>query len=66
MGVIKLTQTGDLDWAVEVGAPEKDEEPGRILPTEDGGVIVVGFTKGAGLNDVLLFKLNAQGEKEWV
>lgn len=53
---------------MEVGAQADDEEAGGMVESWDGGVVVAGLTKseGRGLNDLLLFKLNSQGQKEWI
>jgi hypothetical protein len=44
------------------------EEAKSVQQTNDGGFIITGYTNsvGAGGNDVLLLKVNAAGDSEWV
>ena len=67
MVIIKFSETGNKEWAVEAGAPSNDEVPGRLVQGREGSLVVTGHTKNnlAGLNDIFVFKLNEQGHKEW-
>lgn len=54
------------EWEKTFGG-ENDEGAYAITQTQDGGYIVVGYTKsfGKGNQDAYVLKLDAKGEKEW-
>jgi len=63
--VIKLTPQGNIEWAKTIGGPSEDV-PLSIQQTHDGGYIVVGetYSFGAGNEDLLVIKLDSQGNIE--
>jgi hypothetical protein len=70
--VSKTDLNGNLIWQTNVGGSSSDDAAGVVV-TPDGGCLVAGYTNsndgditGKGGGDVLLFKLSASGEKEWV
>jgi len=65
--VIKLDgNTGDTLWTRIWGGTQQDWFYG-IQETNDGGIVLAGFTAsyGAGQNDILLFKTDANGNALW-
>jgi hypothetical protein len=72
--VIKLTLTGEQEWEFNLAypfAPIMDETIAKdlgfaILQTQDDGYIIVGTTNNYGQDsDILVLKLNSEGEMEW-
>jgi uncharacterized delta-60 repeat protein len=64
--IIKLTATGEVLWNKTFGGPGNDWLR-AIAQTQDGNYAIAGYTdsKGAGENDVWLFKLTPDGEVIW-
>jgi hypothetical protein len=64
--VLKLTQTGAIDWQQTYGGDQTDLAR-SIRQTRDGGFVVAGQTAsfGAGGNDVWLLKLSGAGSIQW-
>jgi len=64
--VLKLTSSGDLEWAKTFGGDTTDLL-GSIIQTSDGGYAVAGYTYsfGAGLSDFLVLKLASDGSIQW-
>jgi uncharacterized delta-60 repeat protein len=64
--VIKLNPTGNIQWVKTFGGWYNDDVS-YLQPTNDGGYIIVGKTNsfGTGDSDVLVIKLNSQGNIEW-
>ena len=64
--VLKLSSTGNLEWARTFGGPNEDFLR-SIIQTSDGGFATVGSTRsyGAGLDDFLVIKLSSTGNLEW-
>ena len=64
--VFKLDANGNVTWQKTYGG-EGREYPWSIQQTTDGGYIVAGTTPsfGAGENDLLLLKLDANGNVTW-
>jgi uncharacterized delta-60 repeat protein len=65
--IIKLNSQGDVVWAKTYSGGVYEYAP-SIEQTNDGGYIVVGetYSFGAGEGDVLVIKLDSQGEIEWI
>ncbi len=64
--IVRLDQSGNTLWARTYGGALYDRvEP--VIQTSDGGFAVVGWTYsfGAGSEDALVMKLNANGDLEW-
>jgi hypothetical protein len=64
--VARFSPLGKLEWVRAYGGPEHDAA-NAILQTQDGGFLVAGETwgSGAGLSDILLLKIRADGSLEW-
>ena len=64
--IIKLTADGEVVWQQTFGG-EKDDWVRAVLETRDGGHALAGYTmsQGAGLYDVWLLKLDADGSLLW-
>ncbi len=64
--VLKLNSQGNLEWTKTFGGSYGDEGQG-VQQTNDGGYIVAGNTGsfGMGMFDVLVLKLNSQGNLDW-
>jgi len=62
-----------IEWKSIIGGSGEDVGS-TILKADDGGYIVVGYTRSDdgdivsthGLSDIILIKLNANGQREWV
>ena len=65
--VIKRDSSGSVAWAKAIGGPGRDFGEG-VCVSEDGGIVVAGYTTsaGRGAEDVLVLKLSADGDLEWV
>lgn len=63
---MKTDSVGEVIWEVVYGG-EEDEWPYRTVLTSDGGILIAGFTRseGQGGKDILLLKLDSDGEEEW-
>ncbi len=64
--VIKLSANGNIEWTKTIGGSSWDY--GRsIIQTTDGGYAIAGWTQsfGAGLKDVYVIELSANGNIEW-
>ncbi len=64
--VIKLDASGAVSWKKTYGGSSYDRAF-SIQQTSDGGYIVAGYTNsfGAGNNDILIIKLDADGTVSW-
>ncbi|HWQ19426.1 MAG TPA: hypothetical protein VN455_06570, partial [Methanotrichaceae archaeon] len=65
---IKLDANGNESWTKTFGSDWKGEEKASsIIQSEDGGYILAGWTTSIGdsSSDVLLAKLDGQGNAEW-
>lgn len=64
--IIKLNQTGSLQWTKTIGGTGDDIGHSIIL-TRDGGYAIVGSTTsfGAGGADMYIIKLNNNGNLQW-
>ncbi|HVI47121.1 MAG TPA: RHS repeat-associated core domain-containing protein [Chitinophaga sp.] len=63
--VIKTDNKGNLSWAKTYGGA-KDDWFTRIKQTSDGGYIAIGGTKSGAHNmDVLIIKMNGNGDVTW-
>ena len=64
--VFKLDTSGEVVWDQTFGGAN-DDWVRAIVETQDGGHALAGYTmsKGAGLSDVWLLKLAANGEFLW-
>ena len=64
--VLKINDKGNKQWDKLFGGGVKNQ-PTSIVQTKDGGYKIVGTTnsKGAGLNDMLMIKINDKGDKQW-
>lgn len=63
---IKFDKFGNEEWNITFGG-KGDEEGKALIQTDDKGFIIVGKTDsfGEGKNDVLILKINEEGEKQW-
>jgi hypothetical protein len=64
--LIKTNAFGNVQWAKTYGEAGGDGAY-SVQQTSDGGYIVAGYTDsfGAGINDILLIKINASGNLQW-
>ena len=64
--VVKLDANGNLQWTKTIGGPEYDWG-NSLIQTSDGGYAIAGTTGsfGAGLLDVYVVKLDANGNLQW-
>ncbi len=64
--LLKATQEGKTLWSRTYGSSAR--EVGKdIVKTPDGGYLIVGYTENTsnGEDDILLLKVDANGEEEW-
>jgi len=64
--VVKLDANGNLQWTKTIGGPYYDRGE-SLIQTSDGGYAIAGYTEsfGAGLSDVYVVKLDANGNLQW-
>lgn len=64
--LIKCNSSGDTLWTRKFGGQE-DDNGWCVKETSDKGYIIAGFTESydASMNDVLLLKTDADGNKQW-
>jgi len=64
--VVKLDANGNLQWTKTIGG-ENSEIGQSLIQTSDGGYAIAGYTYsfGAGLTDVYVVKLDANGNLQW-
>ncbi len=64
--LIRTDRIGNTVWTRTFGGPG-DDFGWDVLPADDGGFIVTGFTnsEGAGGDDILLLRTNGEGELLW-
>jgi hypothetical protein len=64
--VVKLDANGNLQWTKTIGG-KKFEVGLSLIQTSDGGYAIAGITTsfGAGLSDVYVVKLDANGNLQW-
>ncbi len=63
--IVKLNANGELVWAKTIGSSENEHGEG-IERTPDSGYVIVGLTSaGAGPTDVLVIKIDQNGNLEW-
>jgi len=64
--IIKHNISGSYEWDTSIGGNAYDR-PRYFDFTDDGGLIIVGYTKsyGMGENDLWLIKTNQYGQEEW-
>ena len=64
--LIKTDSNGDTRWTKSFGG-EYNDETRSLIPTNDGGYALGGFTwsYGAGLSDFWLVKVDEEGRLEW-
>ena len=58
--VMKIDKDGNFLWAVEVSSGQY-ETSRSLVATPDGGVVVASFHKTGTSNDILLFRLDRDG-----
>lgn len=67
--LLKTDETGEQEWIRFYGFPGlyKDDYPGTIEPTSDGGYIIGGTTYSSNntYSDLWLLKINAEGDTMW-
>jgi len=65
--IIKTDAQGDLVWKKTYGG-SKPDFPYRMLPTADGNYFIIGYSQsyGGGDYDVLLLKIDPQGNLIWL
>ena len=66
MYVVKLNNSGSIQWTRTVGGTGYDMA-NSIIQTTDGGYVLGGYTNsyGAGNNDMYIVKLNSSGTLQW-
>jgi len=63
---LKLSAAGEIEWQKTLGGTEYDSATGEIQQTKDGGYIAVGSIENTTRkDDVLVLKLNRNGDVEW-
>jgi hypothetical protein len=64
--MVKTNAVGDIQWTKQYGGFQPEYANGMVA-TEDGGFLVIGFTKsyGAGNGDCWLLRLNSSGDLVW-
>jgi hypothetical protein len=64
---LRFNDTGNVVWSRAIGGRGRDYGQ-EVCVTADGGLAVVGYTTslGAGLEDIWLVKLTADGDVEWM
>jgi hypothetical protein len=64
--IVKTNSTGDLSWEKIYGSSGW-ENASSVISTDDGGYALTGYTlsEGAGLRDILLMKLDQDGDTLW-
>lgn len=70
--VLKLTKEGEIVWSKTYGGTG-DERAEKIIQTNDGGYVVIGYSRSndedvtlnAGLQDYWVVKLNGAGDIQW-
>ncbi len=64
--IIKLSSSGNLDWARTFGGPA-DDWAYSVTGASDDGLAIAGYTasSGAGGADFLIIKLSSSGNLEW-
>lgn len=63
--VIKLTPTGDLEWAKMIGGPGHDYAGGAVQASDSGYALTGGSYRGPEGWDLLILKLSRAGDLEW-
>jgi hypothetical protein len=65
--IMKLSSAGDIIWQKVYGTSQSDEEALSVQQTLDGGFVVAGNMQSCslGLKDILVLKLNPQGDIMW-
>lgn len=64
--LLKAGSDGNEEWDENLGGPG-DDAAWSVEETDDGGIVVAGYTDSYGIGkfDVWLLKTNADGEEEW-
>jgi hypothetical protein len=64
--LLKLSAAGEIEWQRTLGRTSYDTATGEIQQTKDGGYIAVGSIENTTTkDDVLVLKLNSNGDLEW-
>jgi hypothetical protein len=64
--LLKLSAAGEIEWQRTLGRIGYDSATGEIQQTRDGGYIAVGSIENTTRkDDVLVLKLNSNGDVEW-
>jgi len=63
--VFKINSQGDIIWQKEYGVPNATDYAFSSIQTPDGGYIIVGLTAGSGVGDLLLMKIDSEGDIVW-
>lgn len=62
--LLKTDLEGEKVWEETIGGPGEDGG-WQALVDEDGGIVVVGYTRGTADEDIWLLKVSSVGEKLW-
>lgn len=63
---VKTDSSGNMQWNKTYGSPSYDERGYAVVQTSDGAYALLGSNHtGYERNDVLLFRLNSNGDVEW-
>ena len=63
IGLYKFNQFGEIVWDITLGSSSSGAI--KVEPTEDGGLIILGYTMMQNGNNSWLIKLNADGSNHW-
>jgi hypothetical protein len=63
--VFKINSQGDIIWQKEYGVPNATDYAFSSIQMPDGGYIIVGFTTASGMGDLLLMKIDSEGNIVW-
>lgn len=63
--VFKINSQGDIIWQKEYGVPNATDYAFSSIQTPDGGYIIIGFTTASGMGDLLLMKIDSEGNIVW-
>lgn len=63
--LLKISASGDLLWSKQYGSSTASERGKAIVKGVDGGYVIVGSIKEGTQDDILLTKVDEQGNEQW-